>query len=180
MLGIAAGATSAVGIFGLGKDGAHITATPPLVAALAFLGLAIVAALYMLRAKPFDVVDLSTFTMPATLGEDNRAPLALLIAGRYRDARRRLSRELSSEPNVLAVAYGSIALAAVLAALNALSQPTTASSKGQPAAADAHRQTAAVPVARCSGTSAPRPISTPCGCPQPMGKSPGSRGCHGY
>lgn len=75
LLGIAAGATSAVGIFGLGKDGAHPVATPPLVAAILFLGVAIVSALYMLRAKPFDVADLSIFTMPATLGEITEHPL---------------------------------------------------------------------------------------------------------
>jgi hypothetical protein len=120
MLGIVAGATSAFGVFGIAKDGKPITLTPLLFAAFAFIVLAIIALMYVLRAKDLTVTDVGPYASAKTVSADNRAAMALLVAQRYREAQGQLSRAVAGEPNALAIAYGSVAVAAALIFLNAL------------------------------------------------------------
>jgi hypothetical protein len=118
LLGIVAGATSAFGVFGIAKAGSTIVATPIVLTAFGFVIIAIVALLYMLRAKTFDIPDMTLYLTAATVGEDNRVPLALVVAQRYREMREQLRREIEAEPNALFVAYASIAITAMLVVLN--------------------------------------------------------------
>jgi uncharacterized membrane protein YidH (DUF202 family) len=118
LLGIVAGATSAVGVFGLARTGSAIVTTPIILTAFGFVIVSIVALLYMLRAKTFEIPDMAQYLTAATVGEDNRVALAIMVAQRYRQMREQLRREIEAEPNALFIAYASVALAAALVVLN--------------------------------------------------------------
>jgi hypothetical protein len=118
LLGIVAGATSAFGVFGLAKTGSGIVTTPIILTAFGFVIISIVALLYMLRAKTFDIPDMTPYLTVATVGEDNRVPLTLVVAQRFREMREQLRREIDAEPNALFIAYASIAIAAALVVIN--------------------------------------------------------------
>jgi len=127
LLGIVAGATGAFGVFGLAKIGSALITTPIILTAFSFVMVAIVALLYMLRAKTFEIPDMAPYLTAATVGEDNRVALALVVAQRYLQMREQLRRQIEAEPNALFIAYTSIALAAALVVLNTftISYPAT-------------------------------------------------------
>lgn len=118
LLGIVAGASSAFGVFGIPKAGSSIVTTPIVLTAFGFVVVSIVALLYMLRAKTFEIPDMGKYLIAAVVGEDNRVPLALVVAQRYRQMREQLRREIEAEPNALFIAYASVAIAAALVLLN--------------------------------------------------------------
>lgn len=118
LLGIVAGATSAFGVFGIAKAGSTLITTPIILTAFGFVIISIVALLYMLRAKTFDIPDMRPYLTAATVGEDNRVALSLVVAQRYREMREQLRRKIEAEPNALFIAYASIAIAAALVVLN--------------------------------------------------------------
>jgi hypothetical protein len=121
LLGIVTGATSAFGIFGIAKVSSTLIATPLVETAFAFVLISFGALLYMLRAKSFDIPDMTRYLAAATVAEDNRVPLALVVAERFREMRTDLAREIAAEPNALAVAYTALAVAATLVVLNTFS-----------------------------------------------------------
>jgi len=118
LLGIVAGATSAFGVFGLAKEGPAVVTPPVIFTAFGFIIVSIVALLYMLRAKTFGIPDMAQYLTAATVGEDNRVALSLVVAERYSQMREQLRREIEAEPNALFIAYAAIAVAATLVVLN--------------------------------------------------------------
>jgi len=133
LLGIATGAVGALGVFGIAKVGSPVTLTPFTIVAFGFVVVAFVALLYTLRAKRFDMPNMSVYLSVPTVAEDNRVPLALVVAARYGLMRENFSREISAEPGALAIAQASLAVAAMLVILSAVSQspPSTQSPGAQ-------------------------------------------------
>jgi uncharacterized membrane protein YidH (DUF202 family) len=157
LLGIVAGATSAFGVFGLAKAGSALVTTPIILTAFGFVIVSIVALLYMLRAKTFDIPDMAQYLNAATVGEDNRVALALLVAQRYRHMREQLRREIEAEPNALFIAYASIALAAALVVLNTFTLGNHGSIRaGRQGTAPGH----GTPSQHRSNHQTPRPVQT--------------------
>jgi hypothetical protein len=157
LLGIVAGATSAFGVFGLAKTGSAVVTTPIILTAFGFVMVSIVALLYMLRAKTFDIPDMAPYLTAATVGEDNRVALALVVAQRYRHMREQLRREIEAEPNALFIAYASIALAAALVVLNTFTLGHHGVTRGErQGAAPGH----GMPSRHRSNHEATRPVQT--------------------
>ena len=61
MLGIVAGATSALGIFGAARDGRAVVPTPIVFDGLIFVLIAFVRLLYVLRVKRYQRPDIKTY-----------------------------------------------------------------------------------------------------------------------
>lgn len=135
LLGVVTGASSAFGLFGVAKPGSPITLTPIIFTAFTFVLASFAALLYMLRAKTFITPDLRVYHTPVIARDDNRAALSLSLAARYNEMREDLRRETSAEPHALFIAYGSLAIAAMLVVLNTISPGAAPSTKPRAAVA---------------------------------------------
>jgi hypothetical protein len=122
LLGIVAGATSVLGVFGT-RDGKAIFATPAVAVAMIFVVIALVCLLYILRAKRFDSPDLGSFISAAMIREDNRPGLALVLAETYRTMRHRLRLDSRDDGRALFLAYAATAAASLALLLNAVTVP---------------------------------------------------------
>jgi hypothetical protein len=118
LLGLVAGASGMLGVFGTSRDGKSIIATPIVLGAAALTVAAIVCLLYVLRAKRVPIPGLDIFISSAMVADDNRLGLALTITRLYAWMRNELAREIRSEPRALFYAYTATAAAAVLVLLN--------------------------------------------------------------
>lgn|GEM_PF-2593352 len=118
LLSIVAGASSALGIFGLSKSGTAIIASPILDAALICVILALACLLYVLRSKGYEHPTTEAYISPAMIEKDHRAGLALYIAETYHDSARELEHVTAMEPLAMFIAYISTAVAAALVLLN--------------------------------------------------------------
>lgn len=119
LLSIVAGASSAVGIFGFGKEGRPIVVTHPVGAALSCVVLALVLLFYILRAKQLPQPSVSAYMIPAMADRDNRIGIALRLASTYEDAGLKITRATAGEPAALLGAATLTSAAAVLILLNA-------------------------------------------------------------
>ncbi|MDP9025900.1 MAG: hypothetical protein M3N13_11070 [Candidatus Eremiobacteraeota bacterium] len=139
LLGIVAGATSAFGVFGLARTGSAVVTTSIILTAFGFVIVSIVALLYMLRAKTFEIPDMAQYLTAATVGEDNRVALAIMVAQRYHQMREQLRREIEAEPNALFIAYASVARAAALVVLNTFTLSNHATVPGKKSTVAGHK-----------------------------------------
>ena len=118
LLGLVAGASGLLGVFGTARDGKSIIATPVVLGAVAFAVVAIVCLLYVLRTKHVPTPGLDVFISSGMVADDNRLGLALTITRVYASMRNELAREVRSEPRALFCAYAATAAAAILVLLN--------------------------------------------------------------
>jgi hypothetical protein len=118
LLGLVAGASGVLGVFGTSRDGKSIIATPILLGAVALAVIALVCLLYVLRAKRVPTPGVDVLISSGMVAEDNRLGLALAITRMYASMRGLLAREVRSEPRALFCAYVATAAAAVLVLLN--------------------------------------------------------------
>lgn len=119
-LGIVAGATSVLGVFGT-RDGKPIIATPIVTAAMCCVLVALVCLLYMLRAKRLESPDIGSYVSAAMVREDNRLGLTLTVAETYLYMRDRFGRTLRQDGRALFLAYMAIAAASISLLVNAVS-----------------------------------------------------------
>jgi hypothetical protein len=118
LLGLVAGASGVLGVFGTSRDGKSIVATPLVLGAVALTVAAIVCLLYVLRAKRVRTPGLDVFISSGMVAADNRLGLALTMTRKYASLRNELAREIRSEPRALFYAYTATTAAAVLILLN--------------------------------------------------------------
>lgn len=116
-LGIVAGATSILGVFGT-RDGKIVVTTPLVIAAMMCVLAALVCLLYILRAKWFGSPRLGSYISAAMVREDNRLGLILTVAETYRFLRDEFERTLRSDRHALFIAYAAIATASILLLVN--------------------------------------------------------------
>lgn len=116
-LGIVAGATSVLGVFGT-RDGKIVVTTPTVIAAMMCVVAALVCLLYILRAKRFGSPRLGSYISAAMVREDNRLGLILTVAETYRYLRDEFERALRSDRHALFIAYAAIATASILLLIN--------------------------------------------------------------
>lgn len=119
VLGIVAAATGALGVFGT-RDGKLIVATPLVTAATSCVLASLVCLLYILRAKRFASLDVGSYISAATVQEDNRLGLSLVLAELYRQIRDESARHCALEGRALFAAYGAIVAASILLLVNAV------------------------------------------------------------
>jgi hypothetical protein len=119
VLGIVAGATGALGVFGLSKEGRAVVPGPIVIDALGFAVIAFVCLLYVLRVKRYKRPELSTYYSGATVGPSLRVALPLALAPGYAKMASELEHRIRHEPRAIYIAYISVTAAAVLVLLNA-------------------------------------------------------------
>jgi hypothetical protein len=147
VLGIVAGATGALGVFGVSKDGQTIIPTPIIVDALIFVLAAFVCLLYVLRVKRYKRPDIGTYFAGAMVREELRVALPLSLMPAYAKMTAELAHRLRHEPRAIFIAYVATASAAVLVLLNVTTNPPTgvprpgASLSSRPTAAEAPKST---------------------------------------
>jgi hypothetical protein len=128
LLSIVAGASSAVGIFGLGKEGRSLVVSHVIGAALVCVLLALSLLFYILRAKQLPQPSVAKYIVPAMADRDNRIGVALRLAATYEAAGQRITSATAREPAALLAAATLTAAAGILILLNAsFPCPTTAS-----------------------------------------------------
>jgi hypothetical protein len=120
LLGIVAGATGVLGVFGT-RDGRAAIETPLVGIATVCILISLVCLFYVLRAKRFESPDISSYVSAAIVREDNRLGLALALAESYRYVRARWARDVRIEGSVLFSAYLATALASIFILANAVS-----------------------------------------------------------
>jgi hypothetical protein len=121
VIAIVAGATSALGIFGVSKDGRAVVASPIVVDSLIFVLVAFVCLLYVLRVKRYKRPNLATYFAGAMAREELRVALRLSLTPAYAKMTAELAHRIRQEPRALFVAYIAVVAAAVLVLLNAAS-----------------------------------------------------------
>lgn len=119
LLGIVAGASGALGAFGLSRAPVRM-GSPLVVVALGAITVAMLAALHLLRSKRRIDVDMTPFFSTKIAESDNRFALALTMAQLYGDMTNDLRFELKNDWRILLAAYGATAVAAVLLIANVL------------------------------------------------------------
>jgi hypothetical protein len=80
-ISIVAGASSALGVFGISREGRAVVATPLILLAFLFTAVALSCLLYIVRSKRFSTPDIEPFISPGIASEDNRLVFAVLLAG---------------------------------------------------------------------------------------------------
>ena len=175
LISIVAGASSALGIFGLTKEGRAVVAAPLILLAFFFTAIALGCLLYIVRSKRFDSPGVEPFISPAIVSEDNRVGIALLLARDYHLATDSLLRAIRYEPLALFIAYVAIAAAAGLVLLNAAtgmpwwggtttSQPSAPPSVAATSPGPARSPRTGTPARHLNpGKPSPRPSALPTG-----------------
>lgn len=130
VLGVVAGATGALGIFGVAREGRPIVATPTVLDALVFVAVAFVCLLYVLRVKHYKRPDLAAYFAGAMLDEKLRVALPLSLLEGYGRMTAEFAHSIRHEPRALFVAYVSIVAAAVLIILGAAASVSPVASSG--------------------------------------------------
>jgi hypothetical protein len=167
LLGIVAGASGALGVFGFARDGKTIAFTLPVFAALIFAVAAMLCLLYLLRTKLLNEPDVGPFISVATLAEDNRPGLALFLATSYYEMTLQQLYDTRHEPRVWLAACLATAAAALLIIMNAiphagLHAPAHSKAVTAPRSVlQAPQKAATLGRAKGSLTRTPRPGATP-------------------
>jgi hypothetical protein len=121
LLSIVAGATGAIGVFGLTSTGKPVVVSPLMVAAVAAALMGLSTALYLLRPKRFDAPDASNYLSAEIISNDNRARLAITFAARYAEDAAEYLLSLRYDRWLLLWAYASIVAAALFVLADAAS-----------------------------------------------------------
>jgi hypothetical protein len=137
LLGVVVGASSALGILGIARDGKPVVVTPLIGGVLVCAVIAILCLLYVLRVKPLNGPDLAGYASSAMVEEDNRLGLAIVLAAFYIQTAGGLLRDIRAEPRAWFISCTATALAALLVVINTLthnsvlihSPPATARSR---------------------------------------------------
>jgi hypothetical protein len=141
LLSIVAGASSAVGIFGVGKDGRTVVVSHLTLAAVGSVIVALGLLFYILRAKQLPQPSAVEYVVPAMADRDNRIGISLRLAVTYHDAGPKIARATAHEPAALLAAATLTATAAVLILVNASApcppKPSAALTRACPTAAPA-------------------------------------------
>jgi hypothetical protein len=119
LLSVVAGATSALGIFGMTRDGKTIVATVMSAHAVAAAIVALVCLLFVLRAKRVIYPNIAAWVSKSTISYPNEAALALVLAESYNDSANINKEHTRRDSIALFLASVSIALAAVLVIIQA-------------------------------------------------------------
>jgi len=126
VLGIVAGATSALGIFGVARDGRTIVPSPLVMDSLALILLAFVCLLYVLRVKRYTQPNLTAYFAGAMVRQELRVALVLSLTPGYARMTAELAHRIRHEPRAIFIAYIATVSAAVMLLLNAAVVPTAA------------------------------------------------------
>jgi hypothetical protein len=118
VLAIVAGATSALGIFGVAKDGRIVALSPIIVDSLIFVLVAFVCLLYVLRAKRYKRTKLDSYFVGGMAEPELRVALRLSLTQGYAKMTSELAHRIRHEPRALFIAYIAVVVAAVLVLLN--------------------------------------------------------------
>jgi hypothetical protein len=176
LISIVAGATSALGVFGISKEGRAIVATPLILLAFLFAALALGALLYVVRSKKFLVPSVAPFISLGIVAEDNRVAIALLLTRAYHESAESLRRAIRYEPLALFIAYVAVATAAGLVLLNAASAipwwnggPAVVASPSPSPSVSGKSQTQAPAVLSPSASARPQPSASSKGSAAPSG-----------
>lgn len=158
VLGIVAGATGALGVFGVSKDGQTIIPTPIIIDALIFVLVGFVCLLYVLRVKRYKRPDLGTYFAGAMVRESLRVTLPLSLMPAYAKMTAELAHRIRHEPRAIFIAYVATVSAAVLVLLNVTTYPSTGIPRlaASPSPTRSARHPTAAPTAR-SGPAYPTP-----------------------
>ncbi|HEY0393134.1 MAG TPA: hypothetical protein VGD01_01440 [Candidatus Elarobacter sp.] len=132
LLGIVAGGSGAFGAFAFSHDARNLV-TPFVIGALYCVTIALSSALYMLRAKDVNEVDVRSYESIELVSADHRIPLALLLAGTYGAMHDELRAEIRHEPRALVIAYAATTIAAALILLNVVASARISPSHRVPA-----------------------------------------------
>jgi hypothetical protein len=121
LLGLAAGGSSAVLVFGFPKDGKAAVSTPPIFAGLIMALSAFIALLFVLRMKSRREPNVAAFlSAPIALDENNRARIALSLAEDFEAACYDIMWGRRRDRLAMYVAYVCLSAAVVLISANAV------------------------------------------------------------
>jgi hypothetical protein len=121
LLGLAAGGSSAVLVFGFPKDGRVAVSTPPIFAGLIMALSAFIALLFVLRMKSRREPNVAAFvSVPIAADESNRARIALSLAEDFEAACYDIMWGRRRDRLAMYVAYVCLCAAVVLISANAV------------------------------------------------------------
>ncbi|HEX3462831.1 MAG TPA: hypothetical protein VHS78_02090 [Candidatus Elarobacter sp.] len=167
LLGVVVAAASALGLFGFHGEPAR-AATPTVLAAMALTIVALVALLWVLRAKDSLSPNLSSYVSGAMMREDNRIGVSLALAEYYGKVRAKVALRYRNESRLLFAAYLGIAAAAVILLFDAASTVHRNDDESHSVRMQQHHDAATQPPKR--PTPAPHPRHT-AGIHRPQGNS---------
>jgi hypothetical protein len=130
LLTLVAGASSAIGVFGLTRDGHPVTASLSVRFAAGFAVAALFFVIAVHRSKDYDVLAVDEFLDGEFLAADFRAAISLMFARSYVDFREKLSRACRWDSTCLYLAMFSLVGAVGFVMLGVFQSPDQAAARG--------------------------------------------------